>query len=100
VTRGHLDNNTLCNIYIIESFLGSQHRPVLLHHRIRVPLTESIEKPGWNFSSVDWESFAANIDHVVRFIPARIHTKGFQTPLELPQNVLYHVVYVRLESGL
>jgi hypothetical protein len=31
---------------------------------------ESIEKPRWNFSSVDWELFAANIDHVVRFIPA------------------------------
>jgi hypothetical protein len=54
VTRGPVDNNTLCNLYIIESFLGSQHRPVLLHYGIRVPLTESIEKPGWNFSSVDF----------------------------------------------
>jgi hypothetical protein len=43
---------------------------VLLHYGIHVPLTESIEKPRRNFSSVDWESFAAEIDHVVRFIPA------------------------------
>jgi hypothetical protein len=26
--------------------------------------------PRWSFSSVDCESFAADIDHVVRFIPA------------------------------
>jgi hypothetical protein len=70
VTRAPVDDNTMCNCYIIESFPKSQHRPVLLHYEIRVPLTESIEKPGWNFSSVDWESFAADIDHVVQFIPA------------------------------
>jgi hypothetical protein len=37
--------------YIIESFPRNQHRPVLLHYGTRVP-------------------FAADIDHVVRFIPA------------------------------
>jgi hypothetical protein len=65
-----VDDNTLCNRYIIESFPRSQHRPVLLHYETRVPLTESIENPRWNFSSFDWELFAADIDHVVRFIPA------------------------------
>jgi hypothetical protein len=69
VTGALVDDNTLCNRYIIESFPRCQHRPVLLNYGIRVPLTESIEKPRWNFSSVDWESFAADIDHVVRFIP-------------------------------
>jgi hypothetical protein len=63
VIRASVDENTLCNRYIIES-------PVLLHYRIRVTLTEPIEKPRWNFSSVDWQSFAADIDHVVRFVPA------------------------------
>jgi hypothetical protein len=47
VTRAPVDDNTLCNRYIIQSFP-----------------TES------NFSFVDWESFAADIDHVVRFISA------------------------------
>jgi hypothetical protein len=70
VTRAPVDDYTLCNGYIIDSFPRSQHRLVLLHYEIRVSLTESIEKPRLNFSSVDWESFAADIDHVVRFIPA------------------------------
>jgi hypothetical protein len=70
VTRAPADDNILCNRYIIESFPRNQHRPVLLHYGICVPLTESIEKRRWNFSSVDWESFAADIDHVVRFILA------------------------------
>jgi hypothetical protein len=43
---------------------------VLLHYGIRVPLAKSIEKPRWSFWFVDWESFAADIDNVVRFIPA------------------------------
>jgi hypothetical protein len=46
VTRAPVDDNTLCNCYIIESFPKNQHRLVLLHYQIRVPLTESIEKPG------------------------------------------------------
>jgi hypothetical protein len=70
VLRAPVDDNTLCNRYITESFPRSQHRLVLLHYGIRVPLTESIEKPRWNFSSVYWESFAADFHHVVRFIPA------------------------------
>jgi hypothetical protein len=69
VTRAPVDDNTLSNHYIIESFSSSQPGPELLYYGIRVPLTESIEKPRWNFSSVDWESFAPDIDHVVRFIP-------------------------------
>jgi hypothetical protein len=65
VTRAPVNDNTLCNRYIIESFPSSLHLPVLLHYGNRVPLTESIEKPRWNFSSVDWESLTADIDHVV-----------------------------------
>jgi hypothetical protein len=53
VTRAHVDDNTLSNRYIIGSFPKSQHRPVLLHNGIHVLFTESIEKPRWNFSSVD-----------------------------------------------
>jgi hypothetical protein len=53
VTRAPVDDNTLSNRYIIGSFPRSQHRPVLLHYGLHVPLTESIEKPRWNFSSVD-----------------------------------------------
>jgi hypothetical protein len=53
VTRAPVDDNTMCNRHIIESFPRSQYRPVLLHYGIRVPFTESIEKPRWNFSSVD-----------------------------------------------
>jgi hypothetical protein len=60
VTLAHVDDNTLCNRYIIESFPKSQFRPVLLHYGIHIPLTESI----------NWQLFAADIDHVVRFIPA------------------------------
>jgi hypothetical protein len=45
VTRATVDDNTLCNRYIIERFPRSLHRPLLLHYEIRVPLTESIEKP-------------------------------------------------------
>jgi hypothetical protein len=108
VTRAPVDDNTLCNRYIIKSFPRSQHRPVLLHYGICVPLTESIEKPRWNFSSVDWESFAADIDHVVWFILAcsdsyarfsnairaasKCHVpRGFQKA---------YIQHSRLESGL
>jgi hypothetical protein len=45
VSRTRVDDNTVCNRYIIESFPRSQHRLVLLHYGIHVPLTKSIEKP-------------------------------------------------------
>jgi hypothetical protein len=59
---------------------------MLLNYGTRVPLTESIEKP--HRTSVDWESFDASL-------LARIRTNGFKTPLELSQNVMYDVVFVR-----
>jgi hypothetical protein len=70
ITNFGVINTTLCNRYTNKSFPRNQHRPVLLRYGICVPLTESIEKPRWNFSSVVWKSFAADIDHVVRFILA------------------------------
>jgi Reverse transcriptase (RNA-dependent DNA polymerase)/Endonuclease-reverse transcriptase len=70
ITRDSEDDIIDCTRHIFDSFPRSQHRPVLLHYGARLPLTESIPKPRWNFKAADWESFARDIDHVVQFIPA------------------------------
>jgi Reverse transcriptase (RNA-dependent DNA polymerase)/Endonuclease-reverse transcriptase len=71
ITRINEDDNTMCSRQILNSFPRSQHRPVILHYGSRVPLSESLPKPRWNFKIADWESFAEDIDHVAQFIPAR-----------------------------
>jgi hypothetical protein len=71
VTRDNEDDNILCTRQIVNSFPRSQHYPVILLYGSHVPSPESIPKPRWNFKIADWESFAADIDHFVQFIPAR-----------------------------
>jgi hypothetical protein len=47
-------------------FLGTN----IAYHFTRLPFTESIPKPRWNFMAVDWESFPRDIECVVQFNPA------------------------------
>jgi hypothetical protein len=87
VNRAPVNDNTMCNRYIIESFPRSQHRPMLLHYEIRVPLTESIE----NFARIFHLLIGSRLmqTSITLFdlsLLARIHTL---------QNVMYHMVFVR-----
>jgi hypothetical protein len=72
VTRAAEDEITVCTgtRVILDGFPRSQHRPVLLQYGPRIPLTESVPKPRWNFTRANWETFATDIDHVTQFIPA------------------------------
>jgi hypothetical protein len=70
VTRAAEDDITVYTRVIVDGFPRSQHRPVLLQYGARIPLTESIPKPRWNFTRANWETFATDIDHFIQLIPA------------------------------
>jgi hypothetical protein len=84
VTRAPVNDNTLCNRYIIESFQRSQHRPVLLQNLA-----------GIFHLLIGSRLLQTSITLFDSSLLAWIHMNGFQTPLELPQNVMYHVVFIR-----
>jgi hypothetical protein len=60
--------------HIINYFPRSQHRPMMIHYGMRIPLTNSISKPRWNFLRDDWKAFADDLDHVIQFILARANS--------------------------
>jgi hypothetical protein len=43
---------------------------VFTHYGLRVQLIRFVPKHRWNFSRVDWDIFARNLDQVIQFIPA------------------------------
>jgi hypothetical protein len=70
VTRAAENDNTVCTRVILDGFPRSQHRLVLLQYGPRIPLTESVPMPRWNFPRANWGTFVTDIDHVTHFIPA------------------------------
>jgi hypothetical protein len=85
-----------------------QHSVQSLHHwkHSKKPTSSSVVTLR-DSCTIDWKTslefficwlgvVCSRLDHVVRSsLLAQIHTNGFQTPLELPQNVMYHVVFVK-----
>ena len=53
-------------------FPHSQHRPILIKTGISIPSVTSLEKPRWNFSKANWQTFRSEVDKLLRFVPARV----------------------------
>jgi Reverse transcriptase (RNA-dependent DNA polymerase)/Endonuclease-reverse transcriptase len=56
---------------ILGSFPHSQHRPMLVHAGLRLPMITGEQKPRWNFRKADWESFSASLERSIPCIPVR-----------------------------
>lgn len=54
---------------ILKGFPRSQHRPALITVGTTIPVTQSINKPSWNFSKARWNDFSSELDKIVRWIP-------------------------------
>ncbi|CAK1587557.1 unnamed protein product [Parnassius mnemosyne] len=54
---------------ILSDFPNSQHRPVLVEVGIKMPLTNSMPLPRWNFHKADWPKLSADMDAAIRWIP-------------------------------
>jgi hypothetical protein len=71
MTQESADEEITTTRHIISNFPRNQHRPVIIHYGMRIPLINSIIKPRWDFLRADWKAFADDLDHVIQFLPAR-----------------------------
>jgi hypothetical protein len=71
MTQESAEEDITTTRHIISNFPRSQHRPVIIHFGMRIPLMNSVPKPRWNFLRADWKVFADDLDHVIQFIPVR-----------------------------
>ncbi|XP_055714426.1 uncharacterized protein LOC129808680 [Phlebotomus papatasi] len=67
VTKNHDGEVNGAKRSVLSGFPNSQHRPVLLHYGISIPLVESEPKPRWNFRKANWAAFSKDFDH--QYIP-------------------------------
>jgi hypothetical protein len=68
MTQESADEDITATPHIISNFPRSQHRPVIIHYGMKIPLMNSIPKPRWNFLKADWKVFVSDLDHVIQFI--------------------------------
>lgn len=54
---------------VLKEFPKSQHRPVILEMGIQIPIIKSFPKPRWNFQKADWNSFKADLDKCLGWVP-------------------------------
>jgi hypothetical protein len=54
---------------VLNDFPHSQHRPVLITVGIQIPLSDTVQKPRWNFQKADWKTFQNQVEQTVRWIP-------------------------------
>jgi hypothetical protein len=78
MTQESADEDITTTRHIISNFSRSQHRPVIIHYGMRIPLMNSMPKPRW-------KAFADDFDHVNQFIPAR--SNSYERFAKLPPNV-------------
>ena len=57
---------------VLANFPKSQHRPVLVHIGVRIPLVQSLPKPRWNFRKANWKKYAERMDKSSVCIPHSI----------------------------
>jgi len=55
---------------VLSDFPNSQHRPILITIGHRIPLSQSLPLPRWNFRKARWNDFSKYIDEICRRIPA------------------------------
>jgi hypothetical protein len=71
VTSNNNDEPLQTSRCVLNDFPHSQHRPVLITVGIQIPLSDTIQKPRWNFQKADWKTFQnqVRIEQTIRWIP-------------------------------
>lgn len=58
---------------VINNFLRSQHRLILINVGIQIPIVKTIQKPRWNFRKADWNNFKKSLDSNIRWIQPTVN---------------------------
>ena len=57
------------SVHVLDDFPHSQHRPIVAHVGIRIPLIRSLQKPRWNFRKAKWAKFSEQLEQSIICIP-------------------------------
>ena len=57
------------SVHVLDDFPHSQHRPIVTHVGIRIPLIRSLQKPRWNFRKAKWTKFSEQLEQSIICIP-------------------------------
>ena len=57
------------SVHVLDDFPHSQHRPIVIHVGIRIPLIRSLQKPRWNFRKAKWAKFSEQLEQSIICIP-------------------------------
>uniref|UniRef100_H3APE4 Endonuclease/exonuclease/phosphatase domain-containing protein n=1 Tax=Latimeria chalumnae TaxID=7897 RepID=H3APE4_LATCH len=55
---------------VLDTFPHSQHRPVIIHIGLKVPIITSAPIPCWNLRRADWPAFMAATEEMIGHLPA------------------------------
>ena len=56
-------------IHVLDDFQHSQHRPILTHVALHIPLIRSMQKPRWSFRKAKWKKFSQQLEQSIICIP-------------------------------
>ncbi len=56
---------------VLEDFPHSQHRPLLIHIGLQLPIIYGSSKKCWNFRKDDWDLYSSKLERSVVNIPSR-----------------------------
>ena len=57
------------SVHVLDDFPHSQHRPIVTHVGLRIPLIRSLQKPRWNFRKANWAKFSQQLEQNIICIP-------------------------------
>ena len=57
------------SVHVLGDFPHSQHRPIVTHVGLRIPLIRSLPKPRWNFRKGKWTKFSQQLEQSIFCIP-------------------------------
>ena len=59
------------NQTVLEDFPHSQHRPLLIHIGLQLPIIHGTSKKRWNFRKADWGIYSSKLEKSIVTIPTR-----------------------------
>ena len=57
------------SVQVLDDFPHSQHRPIVTHVGLCIPLIRSLPKPRWNFRKAKWTKFSQQLEQSITCIP-------------------------------
>ena len=58
-------------VQVLDDLPRSQHRLIVTHVGIQIPLTRSLQKPRWNFRKANWTKFSEQLEKSIVCIPIK-----------------------------